>query len=103
MRGNDIERLARLVAALPPPPEGWVAAAQELPAHRRGLDALITRAEHDAELRAHLVAGKPRLHADPIGAFGPVGGLIAGYATLVEFLFAPPAIAAATAFPTPAS
>lgn len=26
-------------------------------------------------------------------AFGPVGGFIAGYATLVEFLFAPPAIA----------
>ncbi|MBX0289503.1 ethanolamine permease [Hymenobacter sp. HSC-4F20] len=28
-------------------------------------------------------------------AFGPLGGLVAGYATLVEFLFAPPAIAAA--------
>jgi ethanolamine permease len=26
-------------------------------------------------------------------AFGPVGGLIAGYATLIEFVFAPPAIA----------
>ncbi len=26
-------------------------------------------------------------------AFGPVGGLVAGYATLVEFVFAPPAIA----------
>ncbi|OUJ74004.1 ethanolamine permease [Hymenobacter crusticola] len=26
-------------------------------------------------------------------AFGPIGGFIAGYATLVEFLFAPPAIA----------
>jgi ethanolamine permease len=29
------------------------------------------------------------------GAFGPLGGLIAGYATLVEFALAPPAIAAA--------
>ena len=28
-------------------------------------------------------------------AFGPLGGLVAGYATLVEFLFAPPAIALA--------
>jgi len=28
-------------------------------------------------------------------AFGPFGGLVAGYATLVEFVFAPPAIAAA--------
>ncbi|WP_324676911.1 ethanolamine permease [Hymenobacter sp. GOD-10R] len=26
-------------------------------------------------------------------AFGPIGGFVAGYATLVEFLFAPPAIA----------
>ncbi|MBK8176746.1 MAG: ethanolamine permease [Rhodospirillales bacterium] len=26
-------------------------------------------------------------------AFGPIGGLIAGYATLIEFVFAPPAIA----------
>lgn len=28
-------------------------------------------------------------------AFGPIGGFIAGYATLIEFLFAPPAIAVA--------
>ncbi|MCC3159815.1 ethanolamine permease [Hymenobacter sp. 15J16-1T3B] len=28
-------------------------------------------------------------------AFGPLGGLVAGYATLIEFLFAPPAIALA--------
>jgi hypothetical protein len=52
---HDIEQLARLVAALPPPPEGWVAAAQALPAHRRDLDALLALAEHDAELRARLV------------------------------------------------
>ena len=38
-------------------------------------------------------AGGPFAYA--LRAFGPVGGLIAGYATLVEFLFAPPAIAAA--------
>ena len=28
-------------------------------------------------------------------AFGPTGGFVAGYATLVEFVFAPPAIALA--------
>ena len=38
-------------------------------------------------------AGGPFAYA--CRAFGPAGGLIAGYATLVEFLFAPPAIAAA--------
>ena len=38
-------------------------------------------------------AGGPFAYA--LRAFGPAGGLIAGYATLVEFLFAPPAIAAA--------
>jgi ethanolamine permease len=38
-------------------------------------------------------AGGPFAYA--MRAFGPLGGLIAGYATLVEFLFAPPAIAAA--------
>jgi ethanolamine permease len=36
-------------------------------------------------------AGGPFAYAHK--AFGPVGGLIAGYATLVEFLLAPPAIA----------
>jgi hypothetical protein len=52
----DIEQLARLLGALPPPPEGWVSAAQELPRMRAGLDDLIVRAEQDAELRARLVA-----------------------------------------------
>ena len=36
-------------------------------------------------------AGGPFAYA--YKAFGPVGGLIAGYATLIEFVFAPPAIA----------
>jgi hypothetical protein len=51
----ETEQLARLIAALPPPPEGWVAAAQELPAHRRNLDDLLVRAESDAGLRARLI------------------------------------------------
>jgi len=36
-------------------------------------------------------AGGPFAYA--YKAFGPIGGLIAGYATLIEFVFAPPAIA----------
>jgi ethanolamine permease len=38
-------------------------------------------------------AGGPFAYASR--AFGPVGGLIAGFATLIEFVFAPPAIAMA--------
>jgi phage shock protein A len=52
----DIEELGRLIAALPPTPEGWVRAAQELPQVRRGLDDILARAEADAALRAKLVA-----------------------------------------------
>jgi hypothetical protein len=55
MTRNDIERLGRLIAALPPAPPGWVAAAKELPRLRRDLDALIGRAEADAELRSRLL------------------------------------------------
>ena len=53
---HDIEQLARLIAALPPAPTGWMRAAQELPRARRGLDDLIVRAQADAELRTRLLA-----------------------------------------------
>jgi hypothetical protein len=47
----DEERLAELLHALPPAPEGWVRAAQELPAARRALDDLVERARVDVEFR----------------------------------------------------
>ena len=56
VKNYDIESLARLIGALPPPPLGWVSAAQELPRVRAELDDLIVRAEGDAQLRARLVA-----------------------------------------------
>jgi len=52
----DEERLARLIRALPPAPEAWVRAAQELPLARSELDQIVTRAEADAEFRTRLVA-----------------------------------------------
>jgi hypothetical protein len=52
----DEERLARLIRALPPAPEGWVRAAQELPLARAELDSIIAHAEADAEFRARLIA-----------------------------------------------
>ena len=52
----DEERLARLIRALPPAPEGWVRAAQELPLVQGELDSIVARAEADAEFRTRLVA-----------------------------------------------
>ena len=52
----DVEQLARLLGLLPPAPEGWVRAAQELPAARAGLDEIVSRAEADRAFRAEVVA-----------------------------------------------
>jgi hypothetical protein len=52
----DEERLARLIRALPPAPEAWVRAAQELPFASAGLDQIVARAEADAEFRVRLIA-----------------------------------------------
>jgi hypothetical protein len=50
------ERLAELLRMLPPAPQGWVEAAQELPLARRGLDRIVARAEADARFRELLLA-----------------------------------------------
>jgi hypothetical protein len=52
----DEERLAELLRALPPAPEGWVKAAQELPRVRRGLDDIVARAVADDTFRRALIA-----------------------------------------------
>jgi hypothetical protein len=54
--GYDEIRLGELLAALPPAPQGWVRAAQELPLARLGLDDLVRRAEEDAAFRSRLIA-----------------------------------------------
>ncbi len=56
MSNFDEERLARLIGALPPAPEAWVLAAQELPLARTQLDEIVARAEADATFREKLVA-----------------------------------------------
>ena len=50
------EQLAELLRALPPAPEAWVRAAQELPLARKGLDQIVARAEADAAFRLRLIA-----------------------------------------------
>jgi hypothetical protein len=56
MNAYDHDTLGRLIAALPPPPDGWVRAAQELPAARRGLDDIVNRAVADAAYRERVLA-----------------------------------------------
>jgi hypothetical protein len=52
----DEARLAELLRMLPPAPQGWVIAAQELPRVRRELDDIVERAVADAKFRQALIA-----------------------------------------------
>ena len=52
----DEEHISKLLGALPPAPEGWVEAAQELPRARLEMDDIVARAEADAEFRAAAMA-----------------------------------------------
>jgi hypothetical protein len=56
MSAFNEDRLAELIAALPPAPEAWVRAAQELPLARTEIDEIVARAEADAEFRTALIA-----------------------------------------------
>lgn len=56
MSAYDEERLAQLLGALPPAPDAWVTAAQELPLARAGFDEIVARAEADAEFRRACIA-----------------------------------------------
>jgi hypothetical protein len=56
MTAYDAERLAGLISALPPAPEGWVRAAQQLPRARKALDEIVARATADGRFRAALLA-----------------------------------------------
>jgi hypothetical protein len=53
---KDEERLAALLRALPPAPEGWVKAAQTLPQARREIDEIAERAAADKEFREAVLA-----------------------------------------------
>ena len=60
MTDYDEERIGRLLSLLPPAPQAWVQAAQELPAARAALDELTARAERDAAFRQELEADLER-------------------------------------------
>ena len=52
----DEERIGRLVGLLPPAPEGWAQAAQQMPVLRRSLNEILARAEAEAAFRTALIA-----------------------------------------------
>jgi hypothetical protein len=56
IRAFDEQRLAELLRALPPAPEAWVKAAEEIPPARQRLDEIVERAVADAEFRRALIA-----------------------------------------------
>jgi hypothetical protein len=58
--GYDEGRIAELLSVLPPAPDAWVRAAQELPALRRCFDDLVRRATEDAAFHGRLVADLER-------------------------------------------
>jgi hypothetical protein len=56
MSAFNEDRLAELIGALPPAPQAWVQAAQELPLARTEIAEIVARAEADAEFREALIA-----------------------------------------------
>jgi hypothetical protein len=51
----DEERLGELLSSLPPAPEAWVKAAQNLPLARKGVDEIVERAEEDEDYRRRVI------------------------------------------------
>jgi hypothetical protein len=52
----DEERVAEMLRTLPPAPEAWVKAAQELPSARQEIDEIAARVEADKDFRAAVTA-----------------------------------------------
>jgi hypothetical protein len=55
MAAYDEEKLGELLSALPPAPETWVRAAQNLPLERQGLYEIVERAESDDDYRRRVI------------------------------------------------
>ena len=60
MSRSEEQEIADLLRSLPPAPEGWVRAAQELPFVARQIDDILARAEADHAFRAALIADLER-------------------------------------------
>ena len=71
MTTYDEERLAELLALLPPAPRAWVQAAQELPLARQQVDGLVARAEADAASARRCSPISKRRSTPPGSSRGP--------------------------------
>src|SRR3954465_11834583 len=69
-----LDEIGRLIAALPPAPIGWVRAAQELPAARRAIAGILTRAVADAAARRRAPSGVRGRGVPPARALGSRSG-----------------------------
>jgi hypothetical protein len=52
----DEQRLANLIATLPPAPDAWVQAAKVMPVALASLDGMVERAKADAAYREQVIA-----------------------------------------------
>jgi hypothetical protein len=50
------QQLAALITSLPPAPESWIKAAQELPRARQALETLVARAQAGIEQQQAILA-----------------------------------------------
>ena len=64
MTGYDEGRIAASLRLLPPAPQGWVQAAQELPLARATIESIVAHAETDEAFRARVVADLEAALAD---------------------------------------
>jgi hypothetical protein len=55
MAAYDEEKLGELLSGLPPAPESWVRAAQDLPLMRQGLYQIVERADYDEDYRRRVI------------------------------------------------
>ncbi len=55
MATYDEEKLGEILGALPPAPEAWLRAAQDLPLMRQGLAEIVQRADADKEYRRRVI------------------------------------------------
>ena len=55
MAAYNEEKLGEILSALPPAPEPWVRAAQDLPLMKQGLYEIVQRADADEEYRRRVI------------------------------------------------
>ena len=55
MPGYDEEQLGEVLSALPPAPEAWVNAAQDIPLAYRRIDDIVERADADDDFRRRVI------------------------------------------------